>query len=118
MRSAIERAVVARALDRGVVVFAHGRCREKSLVGGRRHFAVGVVSGVELHDHELLGLVIAGTIDEAAARDLGARKGLEVQLAVILHIHGLGSGPGGAGKRRADEQDKSKHGKFRCSRRS
>lgn len=77
MRPAVIRPIATRTFDVGVVLLTHGRSCQKRIVGGRRHFAVGVVGSVELHDHELLGLVITGTIDEAAARDLGARKSLQ-----------------------------------------
>jgi hypothetical protein len=96
MLPAVIRPVATRTFDVGVVVLTHGRSSQKRVVGGSRHFAIGIVSGVELHDHELLCLVITGTIDEAAARDLGARKSLQVQLAVILYIQDLRSGPGGS----------------------
>lgn len=53
---------------------------------------------LELHHHELLGLVVAGAVDEAASGNVSTGEGLEVERAVILDVDRLGFGPGRAGE--------------------
>jgi len=109
MCSTIKRAVRARALDVGVIVLPHRRCSQKGVEGRYWHLAIRVIDRSQLYDHELLGLVIARSVDEAAPRDIGAGKGRKIQLAVIFHVDGLCRCPSGAGEGYGDEEDKSKH---------
>jgi len=108
MCSTIKRAVRARALDVGVIVLPHRRCSQKGVEGRYWHLAIRVIDRSQLYDHELLGLVIARSVDEAAPRDIGAGEGRKIQFAVVFHVDGLRRRPGGASEKRGDEDGKPK----------
>jgi hypothetical protein len=98
-------AVFTSALDVGVVILPHRRRGKECVVSRRRHFAVGVVDRLKLHHR----LVVAGAVDAAASRNLGAGERRKVQLALIFNINGFRFSPCPLSKSGCDQKANSKH---------
>ena len=87
-----------RALDVRIVILPHRGCVQEAVPRRLRHIAVLRIDRVQLHDHGVVGCVIADPADDAASGDVLADERGEVHGAAAFDIDGFGVGPAGAGQ--------------------